>query len=579
MAISINDRRKLPTELIDNGLGINFPLLSTYTRDGLIYNFFWRSDPDMFNLLCYAVLPVVALYTYIVLNDNKLCQLPPEAEVFSPDRLTPQDAVAAFKKLQEKPVDISDFLPPKTGRRYIVVGGVSIHYYQVHRVSCNADIHQTGFLGGWIVLQLLQRGEDPKRIRVLDLRPPTRPDLRAGQARHVAFFKVDISDAKAVSEAFHAPWPEMDPPENIEVTVFHSAANIKFYERFLALLPYSTKVNHEGTKNIIASSGGISASILIYTSSASIAVRRTRFLLWPWEKHPSSFVQLFSDNDVVCPKNHDYFSNYAASKMLGERAVCEANGSKSGPSSLLRTGCIRPGNGIFGPGGDLVCGAYLVRQHNPTWVAHILNSFIYVENCALAHLCYEQRLIELEKGVGNPDIAGEAFNVTDAGPPCTFGDNYVALSTLDDKCKFPRYSMTFMLLIAHIVEAIYTTRILLLSSNLSICRVLGRMIPAITGDLANLQPSMFALTSIHLVFDDSRARLPPSEGGLGYRGPYTTLQGVCKTVDAHLKADGDGEERSRSGGISFNLKTSRSMEKVHSKRREPLQMDAMSVPN
>ncbi|KAG1766216.1 hypothetical protein EV702DRAFT_1050750 [Suillus placidus] len=128
-------------------------------------------------------------------------------------------------------------LPPKTGRRYIVVGA--------------------GFLGGWITIQLLQRGEDPKKIRILDIHRPTRSDLRTGLAAQVAFFQVDICNAKAVDDAFQAPWPDCDPSETApEVTVFHTAANIRFYERHLALFPRSSEVNYEGTLvdlNLVAS--------------------------------------------------------------------------------------------------------------------------------------------------------------------------------------------------------------------------------------------------------------------------------------------------------------------------------------
>ncbi|KAL4068581.1 hypothetical protein V8B97DRAFT_1872985 [Scleroderma yunnanense] len=521
------------------------------------------------DLLYGAVVAAIAIYIYFVVNDRKLSQLPPDAEIFSPDRFTVQGVLAAFKQHHDKPIDTGKLLPPKTGRRYIVVGGA-------------------GFLGGWIVHQLLQRGEDPKRIRVLDVRLPTRPDLRTGKAQHVTFLKVDISNVTAVSNAFQVPWPQTGTggdSDKGEITVFHSAANIRFYERVLALFSRSTDVNYEGTKNVTSSSKDIGASILIYTSSGALAVRRTRFWLWPWETRPRFFVQLLWDDDNLIPKRHEhFFSNYAASKRLGERVVREADKSPSGRSRILRTGCIRPGNGIFGPGGDILCGAYLVRKHNPTWVENILQSYIYVENCALAHLCYEQRLVELEKGGTNPDIGGQSFNVTDSGSPCTFGDVHLALSTLDSECEFPSYSFTFMLSIAHLIEATYVTKTLLSMSTSVLCRALARMIPPIRGDLVNLQPSMFALISVHLIFDDHRARLSPSEGGLGYNGPYTTLQGICKTADAHLKANRAGEERSQGAGVSLNFKLwkkSRGTDKAHKKVNagQHLHVEAVTVLN
>ncbi|KAI5984743.1 3-beta hydroxysteroid dehydrogenase/isomerase family-domain-containing protein [Pisolithus marmoratus] len=501
-----------------------------------------------FHMLYGSTVVAILAFIYAIANDRKLCQLPPEAKVFSPRRFTAQDVLDAFRQHQEDPVRIDHLLPPKSGRRYIVVGGA-------------------GFLGGWIVLQLLQRGEDPKRIRVLDMRLPTRPDLRTGRAQHVTFLEVDISDAKAVSDAFRAPWPEKGTDEGI--TVFHAAANIRFYERLPALFSRSTNVNYEGTKNVITSSKDIGASILVYTSSGAIAVRRSRFWLWPWETRPQFFVQVLNDDDNLIPKCHEHFSsNYAASKRLGELAVRAADKSQSGRSRILRTGCIRPGNAVFGPGGDVLCGTYLVRRHNPTWVKNILQPYVYVENCALAHLCYEQRLIELEKGGANPDIGGQAFTITGTGPPCTFGDAHLALSTLDNEYKFPNYSFTLMLSLAHIIEALYVSKALLSMSDSVFGRVIARMIPSVGRDLVNLQPSLFALVGVHVVSDDARARLSPSKGGLGYSGPYTTLQGICKTMDAHFKAGKAGEERSRAAGVDLNPKMPRGVGKLHKSVKE-----------
>ena len=69
------------------------------------------------------IVSLVLLYGY--LNDRKLKQLPPEAElIFSPLRLTPQRVRATAEALSTNPVVMKNFLPQKTGRRYIVVGGV-----------------------------------------------------------------------------------------------------------------------------------------------------------------------------------------------------------------------------------------------------------------------------------------------------------------------------------------------------------------------------------------------------------------------------------------------------------------------
>ncbi|TFY59360.1 hypothetical protein EVG20_g7824, partial [Dentipellis fragilis] len=448
---------------------------------------------------------ILALYLYIRSNDAKLTTLPKDlAAAFSPHRLTPEDAREAAEELAKAPISVDAVLPPKTGRRYIVVGGA-------------------GFLGGWIVCHLLRRGEDPRHIRVLDIRLPTRPDLTTGPAEDVDFRQVDILDRDAVDAAFHAPWPSTGETA-VETTVFHTAASIRFYERHPVLQHLSDKVNVQGVQNIIDAARSIGTSILVYTSSGSISVRRSRFWLWPWQKEPEFFTQVITDDDNIIPKRHEHtFSNYAASKIKGEKLIRAANGTPSGAGVLL-TGSIRPGNGVYGPGGDILCGAYIARQVNRTFIGSILQNFIYVENCSLAHLCYEARLLETAQGSPNPNpnLGGQAFCVTDAGPPVTYGDVYTTLNTLTDGLTvFHEMSATDMLLLAHVFELVHLAHMLLRQSSSAMLRSLAPLVPQLNGDLVTLQPSLFALTMVHLIWDDSRARAPPEKGGLG----------ICAAVD------------------------------------------------
>ena len=392
---------------------------------------------------------------------------------------------------------------------------------------------------------------------------------------------MDITDAEAVEAAFKAPWPSTNSPAEPEphISVFHTAAIIRFYERHPSLVPNSAKVNVLGTQNVIHSARSIGATTLIFTSSGSVAIRRSRLWLWPWEKEPQYFVQVINDDDNIIPKRHeDFFSNYAVTKFQAECAVREADRTRSG-QGVLRTGCIRPGNGVFGPGGDMLCEAYLVRKSNPTWISTIVQSFIYVENCALAHLCYEQRLIELSQGSSNPDIGGQAFNVADPGSPPTYGDVYLAIEMLTDgETHFPSLSPTTMLLLAHLIELYYLSRHFLLSAGYAI----AKMMPPINGDLVNLQPSLFAISVVHLIFDDSRARLPPEKGGLGYEGAWTTLEALHKTVDEHKNTSSRSEGRSKVAGVSFGSRLVRAqggVKRVNEKVTEGLGIDPVQVLN
>ncbi|KAF8621229.1 hypothetical protein AX15_007945 [Amanita polypyramis BW_CC] len=491
----------------------------------------------MLVILAVAIFLVIftSFLLYIVWNDRKLTNLPDRAASFSPNRVSPSDVRATARKLaREPPASIRGQIPPKTGRRYIVVGG-------------------GGFLGGWIVSQLLERGEDPTKIRILDLHSSSRKDFAAGPASRIAFFKVDISDREAVQAAFNAPWPG-EGNSKPELTVFHTAASIRFYERHPDLVQRSAQANVQGTQNVVDAARAVGVNVMVYTSSGSTCVRRSRFWLWPWEREPPFFVQVINDlDDAIFPTRHDqFFSNYAFTKRQAEEIVRAADKSSSAnhESGILRTGCLRPGNGIFGPG-DMLCHSYLRRTSNPTWVSNILQSFIYVENCACAHLCYEQRLVDLaQSSPKNPDIGGQVFTIADPGPPVTFGDIYTTLETLTDgETHFTRLSATAMLLVSHLIELYYVTREVV-GAKFS---VIQKMMPPILGDIVSLQPSLFPLTQVHLIFDDSRARLPPEEGGLGYRGVWTTIQGVHKTYDEHKKGF-DNKHNSGSGGVTLSFR-------------------------
>lgn len=391
----------------------------------------------------------------------------------------------------------------------------------------------------------------------------------------VQFIKVDVTDPGALEAAFKAPWNDVVRARDAqpEITVFHTVANIRFYERHTSLIDKSARVNIVGTQNIVRAAKTVGANILIYTSSGSVGVRRSRFWLWPWEKEPQYFVQVINDDELLFPKRHEqFFSNYAYTKMQAELLVRNADKSPSG-NSVLRTGCVRPGNGVFGPRGDMLCGAYLVRQTNPSWISNIVQSFTYVENCAEAHLCYERRLIELNGGSKNPDIGGQAFCIADPGVTPTYGDVYTTLETLTDGvCHFPSLSPTAMLLVSHLIEFYHVSRHRLVEAGWRTAMLL----PAIQGDIINLQPSLFALTQVHLIFDDSRARLAPEKGGLGYEGAWTTLEALHKLYAEHKKGLGS-TRRSEVGGISLGIRFTKAKDKMNDKVAKQIRVTPIEV--
>ncbi|KAL5521785.1 hypothetical protein ACEPAF_2533 [Sanghuangporus sanghuang] len=525
-------------------------------------------------IFLFLFIVIFLVVSYVLLNDARLLQIPSRVLKYSPKRWTDQEILSTFTRLQSNPKSIHSVLPPRTGRKYIVTGGA-------------------GFLGGWIVRHLLERGEDPRKIRVLDIRLPTRRDLTTGKAKDVDWRVCDVSNAEAVHAAFRDTWPSstahtdtQDKNEDNEITVFHTAACIRFYERAASLVPFSSRINVVGTQNVLSAARSVGCSVFVSTSSGSVALRRSRFWLWPWEREPPYFVQFFGDTDAneedrldnnIIPRKHEeFFSNYAYTKKQGESLILRANNTPSSHGRTLHTGCVRPGNGIYGPGGDVLLGAALVRETNPTWIKRIVQNFVYVENASYAHLCYERKLIELSNGKDKDikterketkDVSGRAYYIADAGPPPTYGDVYHALSVLShNRATFPSFSPTLMLALSHVVELVYLSRTALVSGILSASgriehlgtiflplslqkslasalQCLPKLIPNIPSELLNLQPSLFPLVLVHLIFNNSLAY-----SDLDYNPPYTTIEGVCALVDAFEKSGREEEARQRSGG-------------------------------
>ena len=92
-------------------------------------------------------------------------------------------------------------------------------------------------MGGWIILHLLARGEDPRRIRILDIRAPSRKEFVSGVARDVDFVQTDITDLASVEAAFAAPWTEGSAALEHGLTVFQGASLLRYIERAEFLLP------------------------------------------------------------------------------------------------------------------------------------------------------------------------------------------------------------------------------------------------------------------------------------------------------------------------------------------------------
>lgn len=225
--------------------------------------------------------------------------------------------------------------------------------------------HETGLVGGYIVLQLLERGQPPESIRIIDFRAPNRDDMTHGAAADVDFVQADISSAESTERAFAKPWSR--ELRKLPLTVFHTAAVIVPADRSRLEYAFCEAVNVRGTQHVADAAKRAGADVLISTTSASISIHPVTLWVAPWKlwsktKWLRNFWQVLDERDFFLPlrKREEYYANYSASKAAAERIVCGAN------SELLRTGCIRPANGVYGNPTDNTVGGPLSMRTCPT---------------------------------------------------------------------------------------------------------------------------------------------------------------------------------------------------------------------
>lgn len=376
-----------------------------------------------------------------------------------------------------------------------------------------------GLVGGDIVLQLLARGQPPSSIRIVDFSKPSRSDMLEGPAAKVDYAKTDITDPASVEAAFTKSWPS--DAEELPLTVFHTAAIIRPGERSMLFWERTSRVNIDGTENVLAAAKAAGADVFVATSSASVSLRPARFFIPPWQSYPHGWHQICDERDFDRPlrPHAEYFANYAYSKAIAERKVCEAD------APGFRTGAVRPGNGIYGLPTDVICGSMLREQKAVSFSAHVIQNFVSGWNVSMAHLLFEAALAG---GGAGPDgvpakCAGRPMVVTDAGPPPSWNDFFraakqVAVTPVDVTFVSP----LMLYLVAHVIEgwAVLLARVPFLTR-------LGLGEP--TGPARHLQPSIWTPSSFVMVVDGA-ARRSVEEGGLGYEPGCTTLEGFCEQV-------------------------------------------------
>lgn len=142
------------------------------------------------------------------------------------------------------------------------------------------------------------------------------------------------------------------------------------------------------------------------------------------------------------------------------------------------------------------------------------------ENISISHLDLEKALLTPESGVG-----GQTFVITDPNAPIAFSDIYNLLSLCAvTPFKTINIPPVLMLLLCYPMEWYVRFK-----QNFS---SIGRLLPTPSVDVAMLQPTIFNISTAHLVASDAKARQKIGEGGIGYKGVRTTLEGMCTEVVA-----------------------------------------------
>ncbi|KAK4174198.1 hypothetical protein QBC36DRAFT_243879 [Triangularia setosa] len=474
-----------------------------------------------------AALLFFLTYTYLARLNSILESMPESIRSVSPKRWTKEELRHTYQRLEKNPITLegyADRIPPKLDRRYIITGG-------------------SGLVGGYIVLQLLERGQPPESIRIVEFRPLNRADMLNGPASTVDFVKADISSAESTNKAFEKPWPSA--VKHLPLTVCHTAAIIVPSDRSKLVYGLCESVNVRGTQNVLNAARKAGADVLVSTSSGGVSIRPIELWISPLrllrsakENIPKmkNYLQVMDEKDFFEPprKHEEYFANYAVSKARAERIVCGAN------SPELRTGSIRPANGIYGQPGDNTLGGALAMGDCPTWCAHIIQPFVHGINVAIAHLHYEAVL------AANPKApqAGRPFIITDPNPPISYLDMYQAIEALSaTPFRLIRLPPILMWFLSYIVEW-YS----LLPVKYPFLR---RILPELKGDLKHMKPGLFSVTT-HMVATNENASRSVDEGGLGYTGILTTLEGmVQEIVDWNIEHKGEKQAKKFQTSISY----------------------------
>lgn len=370
-----------------------------------------------------------------------------------------------------------------------------------------------GLLGIQMVVDLHKAGAPAEAIRVVDLRAPQEEDLPKAFAGQISVEQADMTSDASLRKAYNAAWPSS--VAKLPLTVFHVASVIRPYERLQCFYHRLVKPNIDGAALSMAAARDAGAGLFIYTSSAHVYSRRVRWREGIFSGRVPGFFQLYDGKDFKKPllQDSEYANNYARSKAVAERMVCEGDDHRG-----MRTGALRPGNAILGQR-DVIFANIMATGNTATFSRPWAQHYVYVGNVSLAHLQYEVAMLSSEH-VDN--VAARPWLITDKGKALYYKDCYRIFDLcLEKGLKVAVPPPGLLMAVAHMMEAYDVFR--------SYLPFFGQFLPFPGVPTCFLQPGTVD-AAVNMVVDDSESRKTLEDGGIGYSPAYDSLQGICDMV-------------------------------------------------
>ncbi|KAF8606015.1 NAD(P)-binding protein [Ceratobasidium sp. AG-I] len=433
-----------------------------------------------------------ALAVYLYHLNQQLITPNPSVYAFAAKPLSDDELAKLAYPTPDEIIDSIKAAGTATGRAYVVVGG-------------------SGLVGRFIVKSLLARGET--LVRIIDVAPPpvSNDQVAVGDLSRAEFIKADVTNYESIKDAISRPF--RDTGRTAEV-VFHVVAVIRHWERLAYLKHLSHAVNVGGTQNVLKVSQELgTVRSFVFTSSMGAYLPPAMYLRLGLYSRRVTFGE-DPPADMKLATHH-----YPTTKREADVLVRAADGVKG-----IRTGVIRPGMAITGPGDMFITNYHSNPGPNVTWSGRFFQNIVGPWDLARAHLQLADALLT------RPDeVAGKGYNITGQSTAHSFDEMRHVIQFYSRRdMGFKTLPALPLYFISHQLEWFFLLRYYTLSALSKINGKQATYLPqwAVSSKVAMFQPSMWDFGFADYIVDDSRARKV-----LGYRNLWSTEQTIKWTIE------------------------------------------------